>query len=268
MRTLIQPLTCLFGHKNLIWNMVKRDIAARYKGSVLGILWSFLNPLFMLAIYTFVFKYIFSARWVTEGDLEVSFSTVLFAGLIIHAWLAEVLSRSALVIGDHVNFVKKIRFPLEILPWVIVISSGIQFLMGFCVLIVFMLVLGMQIQLQILMLPLMLLPFSLFLVGCAWILAALGVFLKDLSQVIGTLVTVLLFTSTVFFSLNTAPEVIRPYLVLNPVTIPVEATRGMVVFGNYDAWMQLGVYSGVSIFVMLIGFFAFNRVKVLFADVL
>ncbi len=248
--------------------MVTRDLQARYKGSLLGIVWSFLNPLLMLAIYTFVFKYVFSARWPQGNDTHIDYAIILFAGLILHTWLADVMNQSVLLIPQHASFVKKIQFPLDILSWVTVISAGIQFLMGCLVFVAFLLVLGLPLHPEMLLLPIVMLPYAFMLVGFSWILAALGVFLKDLGQLMGSLVTMLMFTSTVFFSLENAPELIRPLLLLNPLTIPVNSIREVMLFGQYPDWHQLGAYTLVAFSVMIFGYALFHKLKKLFADVL
>ncbi len=264
----ISPFKQCIQYRDLILTMVARDISVKYKGSVLGILWAFLNPLFMLAIYTFVFKYVFNARWPTENAATVNYAVILFAGLVLHTWLADVMSRSVSMIADHANFVKKIQFPLIILPWIAVIAAGVQFLMGLVVLVLFMMVLGSPLHPEMVLLPLILVPFLMMLIGVAWLLAALGVFVKDLSQLIGTMVTMMLFTSTVFFSLHNAPEIIRPILLLNPLTIPLDALRNVMLFGQAPDWILLGGYSVVAFLVMHLGYFVFQRLNTLFADVL
>ena len=268
MKVLIEPFSCLLKHKGLVWSMAKRDIAARYKGSVMGILWSFLNPLLMLCIYTFVFKYVFKSKWGMDPNEQTDFATILFAGLILHVWLAEVLSRSVGLMSAHTNFVKKMRFPLEILPWVVVISSGVQFLMGLVVLIAFMLVNGISFQWHILLMPTVLIPFSLLLIGLSWVLAALGVFLKDLEQFIQSLVTILLFTSTIFFSLDNAPDMLKPVLKLNPLTIPVESFRSNVIFGSFAEWSALLGFSVFSFCLSVCGYYLFKKLCPVFSDVL
>ncbi len=248
--------------------MVMRDLQARYKGSLLGIVWSFLNPLFMLAIYTFVFKFVFSARWPQSSDTHIDYAIILFAGLILHTWLADVMNQSVSLIPQNSNFVKKIQFPLDILSWITVISAGIQFLMGCLVFIAFLLVLGLPLHPEMLLLPIVMLPYAFMLVGFSWIFSALGVFLKDLAQLMGSLVTMLMFTSTVFFSLENAPEIIRPLLLLNPLTIPLDALRNVMLFGQYPDWYHLGIYTAVAFIVMLLGYGLFHKLKRIFADVL
>ncbi|RJG42723.1 ABC transporter permease [Motilimonas pumila] len=256
-------------HRALIWAMAKRDIATKYKGSLLGVFWSFLNPLLMLAIYTFVFKYIFKAKWgVDESGIEVDFATLLFSGLLLHGWLAEVFSRSVSLIMSNVNLVKKVQFPLEVLPWVMLVASGIQLLIGFVVLLGFIIFNGIAIQWQLLLVPILLLPLGMFLLGASWLVAALGVFIRDIEQFMVSFITVLLFTSTIFFSLDNAPEVIRPLLLFNPLTIPVEALREAAIFGRFDAWGPWLIYTASAAIFMFFGHFVFKRLKPLFSDVL
>ncbi|MFO6423845.1 ABC transporter permease [Motilimonas sp. KMU-193] len=264
-----QIITAPITHRRLIWAMAKREIAAKYKGSVLGVFWTFLNPLFMLAIYTFVFKYIFKARWsVPEGSAEVDFATLLFAGLLLHGWLAEVFARSVSLITGNVNLVTKIQFPLEILPWINLVSSGIQLLIGIGVLFIFMLFNQIPLQPQLLLVPILLLPLAIFLLGASWLIAALGVFIRDIEQFMMSFITVLLFTSTIFFSLENAPALIQPILQFNPLTVPVEAFRNAAIFGTFDNWGIWGIYFASSVLFMLLGFAVFKRLKPVFSDIL
>ncbi len=258
----------LFKHKGLIWTMAKRDLAIRYKGSVMGVLWSFFNPLLMLGIYTFVFQYIFKAKWGVEVDNPVGYAVILFSGLILHMWFAEVATRSVSLISSNANFVKKVVFPLEVLPWVVLIASCIQFLTALVVLLGFMLFEGAEIGSHILLFPLAIFPFSIMLIGCAYFFAALGLFIKDLEQFIQSFVTILLFTSTIFFSIRNVPEIIQPFIKMNPLTIPVEAFRDFVLFNGLSSLGDLFLFTCLSLVFACFSFYMFRKLSPLFPDVL
>ncbi|MEJ6079953.1 ABC transporter permease [Vibrio sp. 1-Bac 57] len=248
--------------------MAKRDLALRYKGSVMGMLWSFVNPLLMLGIYTFVFQHVFKAKWGVEVANPIGYAVILFSGLVLHMWFAEVLTRAVSLISSNANFVKKVVFPLEVLPWVVLIASCIQFLAALIVLFAFMLFEGAEIGPQILLFPLAIFPFSIMLIGCAYFFAALGLFIKDLEQFIQSFVTILLFTSTIFFSLQNVPEIIRPFIKINPLTIPVEAFRDFVLFDGLSAVSDLFVFTFLSFVFACFSYYMFKKLRPLFPDVL
>lgn len=256
-------------HKTLIWQLLRRDIYSRYRGSVLGLLWSMGTPLIMLGIYTFVFQYVFKSRWTdTAGDTTLSFAIVLFLGLTIHAVMAEILTKSPSLITGNQNFVKKIVFPLELLSWVTLLGSIFTFLISFGLLLIFILVELQRIPITALLLPLILLPYFLLLLGVSWFLAALGVYLRDIQQVTGTLATLLLFLSPIFYSVNILPEKLQALIFLNPLSYIVESARAVLIYGKLPDFTGLGIYSLVALFVAWLGYSFFRKVRPGFSDVL
>ena len=193
-------------HRGLIWDLVKRDFIGRYKGSILGVFWSLFNPLFMLAIYTFVFSVAFKARWGTGEESKVAFAIVLFSGIIIHTFFSECLNRSPSLITSNPNYVKKVVFPLEILPWMALFSALLHFLVSFGVLQVFCLLADVPVHFGVLLTPIILIPLILMVMGLYWIFASLGVYLRDLSQFVVIVTTVALFLAPVFYRIETLPE--------------------------------------------------------------
>lgn len=259
----------LWQHRRLILQMSRREVIGRYKGSVMGILWSFLNPLFMLAVYTFVFSVVFKARWTTSpGEDKADFAVLLFAGMIVHTLLAEVLNRAPGLILANVNYVKKVVFPLEILPVVSMCAAlfhcGISLLVLLCAIIV----LDGNLSLSMLLVPVVLLPYVIFVQGLAWILASLGVFLRDVGQTIGIITMVLLFLSPVFFPVSSLPEELRPLMNANPLTFIIEQVREVLIWGHMPDWAGLGLYALMALFTAWLGYAWFQRTRKGFADVL
>ena len=248
--------------------MVKREIIGRYRGSVLGVLWSFVNPVLMLAIYTFVFSLVFKARWGQGSDDKYEFALVLFAGLIVYNLFAECISRAPGLILANVNYVKKVIFPLEILPWVALGSALFHAAISITVLLVFLVVLGHSLTWAALLLPIVVLPLLLVIMGLSWLLAALGVFIRDVGQFIGMVLTVLLFMSPVFYPASALPEAVRFYLLLNPLTFIIEQTREILIWGHLPNWNGLAIYSGVALLIAWAGLFCFEKTRKGFADVL
>lgn len=265
-----QLFSALGKHKTLIKQLLVREISSRYRGSIMGIVWSLVTPILMLGIYTFVFKYIFKARWaVPTADGEVlNFAMILFLGMLVHGMIADILMRSPGLIVENVNFVKKVVFPLETLSWVTLFSTIFNFVIGFCLLLGFVYIELGQIPVTALLVPVILLPYLLLLLGLSWLLAALGVYIRDIQQISGTLATLLLFLSPVFYSISILPDNLQLLIRFNPITVIVEACRSVVIFGEQPNYIYLSVYSVVALFVAVIGFSLFNRMRRGFADVL
>ncbi len=257
-------------HRQLIRQMAWREVVGRYKGSVLGLLWSFINPLLMLAVYTFVFAVVFKARWGGVGDEQsnVSFALILFVGLIMHALLAEVLNRAPGLILGNVNYVKKVVFPLEILPVISLISALFHALTSLAVLMIALLLINGYLPWTAVLIPFVMLPLATLVLGLAWILASLGVYLRDTGHTIGIVTTVMLFVSTVFFPLSALPEKYHPFIMANPLTFIINQSREVLVFGNWPNWTGLTIYMLLATIVAWIGYSWFQKTRKGFADVL
>lgn len=267
-KKLVQPFSLFIQNKDLIISMTKKDVIGRYKGSVLGIFWSFCTPLFMLGLYTFFFRFVFNAKWPDVGDTTADYAVMLFAGLVVHAMAADMIGRSAGVIVGNVNLVKKVVFPIAVLPWVTLLSSLFHLLVSMIVLIMFFLISGGALQWTLLLFPIVILPMILMFMGLAWFFAALGVYLRDIEQVMGTLITFLLFTSTVFFSIEHAPNAIKPILLLNPITQIINDLRNILVYGFFPDFSNLSIYFGFALISFYLGYMFFNKVQKGFSDVL
>lgn len=259
-------------HRNLILQITRREVVGRYRGSVIGLGWSFLNPLLMLAVFTFVFSVVFQAKWGVEmeGQSEGKgmFAIVLFIGLIVHALFAEVLTRSPALIVGNVNYVKKVIFPLEILPVSAVISALFHAVISIVVwLIAHLLIAGLP-GWQVVFLPLVLLPLLVLALGVSYILASLGVFLRDIAQTMGILATVLLFMSPVFFPVERLPEQYQPFFLLNPLTFIIEQARDVLIWHKLPDFVGLSIYTLCALALLCVGFAWFQKTRKGFADVL
>ena len=255
-------------HYPLIAQMVRREVIGRYRGSFLGLFWAFVNPILMLTIYSFVFGFVLKSRW-GQGQLEMDdFALVLFAGLIIFNLFSECVSRAPGLILANVNYVKKVVFPLEILPWVVLGSALFHTAVSMLVLFCFLIFLGHSLTWGMLWLPLVMLPFLFIIIGISWFLASVGVFIRDVSQVVGLLLTAMLFLSPIFYPLSALPETLRLYLFLNPITFIVEQIRNILIWGGQPDWFFLTLYGVVSWVVAWLGFVWFMKTKKGFSDVL
>ncbi|KPN19567.1 hypothetical protein AO715_06140 [Xanthomonas sp. Mitacek01] len=264
----LQVWRSAIANRRLILDLTRRDISGRYRGSAGGLFWAFITPLLMLAIYSFVFGYIFNARWTAEEMREVKFPIVLFVGLIFGNLLSECLTRGPGLIVAHPNYVKKVVFPLEILPWVAVGTALFHALISVLVLLLAMLVTGTPIQPTALFLPLVFFAFVPMLLGLTWLLAALGVYLRDLQQFVGIAATALLFLAPVFYPRTMLAEQYRWLLSLNPLTFVVEAARDLVLWGQMPSVTSVAGYLAASMAVAWAGWCVFQVTRRGFADVL
>ncbi len=258
----------LMQHRELVWDLVKRDFVGRYKGSVLGVAWSLFHPVLMLVIYTLVFSIVFKARWGAGEESRVAFGLVLFSGMIVHGLMAECLNRAPTLIISHTNYVKKVVFPLEILPWVVLISAGLHFLVSLGILIVFCLLGGVSLHPGTLLVPVVLLPLVLITLGLTWLLASLGVYLRDLGQGIGIVTTVLLFLSPVFYPIDALPGDFQSLIKLNPLTVPITQLRNAMLWGAPIGWADWAISMTIGSVVSYAGFWWFQKTRRGFADVL
>jgi lipopolysaccharide transport system permease protein len=261
-------LISFWRYRELIVQMAKREVIGRYRGSIMGLLWSFFNPLLLLLIYTFVFGFIFKTRWGINTDNKTEFAILLFAGLIIYNLLAECLNRAPNLILSNTNYVKKVVFPLEILPWVTLGSALFHMLISIVILLLFFIIINHAIPWTAFYFPLVLLPFIFFIMGAMWFLAALGVFIRDISQIMGIITTGLLFMSPIFYPVTMLPAAYQHYLYLNPLTFIVEQTRAVLLLGNSPQWLAWGGYFIGGFLFASLGLWWFQKARKGFADVL
>jgi len=259
----------LWLNRQLIAQMSRREVAGRYKGSALGLAWSFFNPVFMLAVYTFVFSVVFKARWDVGGEeSKAQFAVVLFVGLIVHGLFAEVLNRAPGLILGNVNYVKKVVFPLEILPVVGMGAALFHSLVSLGVLLIAFAMFNGYLHWTAVLTPLVLLPFVILTLGLAWMLASLGVFLRDVGQTIGIVTIAMLFLAPVFYPVTAVPEEIRPWIMANPLTFIIEQAREVLIWGRLPNWAGLGLYTLAATAVAWAGYAWFQKTRKGFADVL
>lgn len=239
---------------------------------MLGILWSFALPLAMLAIYTFVFSIVFKARWQAAGDAAPvqteEFALILFAGLSIHMFFSECMTRAPGLILNHASYVTRVVFPLEILPAMMLISAAFHYLTCTVVLLVFVFILKGSIPFTALWLPVVILPAALLLLGVSWLLSSLGVFLRDLNHFMQLVPTILLFLSPIFYPASALPAALQPYLLLNPLTAIAENARAVLIFGQAPDFAVLAIYMLVANLTAIAGYAWFQRTRKAFADVL
>jgi lipopolysaccharide transport system permease protein len=263
-----EMVASLWRNRRLIRNLVHREVVGRYKGSMLGIVWSLVTPVFMLAVYTFVFSVVFKARWSGGSESKTEFALVLFAGLLVFNLFSECITRAPGLVLANVNYVKKVVFPLEILPWVTLGSALFQFIVSLGVwLAAYVLLVGVP-PWTVVFLPLVIAPFALFVMGLSWGLASLGVYLRDVGQFIGILVQVLMFMTPIFYPASALPEKFQTFLYVNPLTPPIEMMRSVMYWGDAPSLLAWLAGSAVAMLTSALGFAWFQKTRKGFADVL
>lgn len=263
-----EMVASLWRNRELIKASAKREVLGRYRGSTFGLLWSFFNPLFMLMVYTFVFSEVFKSKWIAGSQSKTEFALVLFAGLMIFNIFSECINRAPGLILSNANYVKKVVFPLEILPIVSLLSATFHAAISLSVwLLAYFVFFGIP-HSTALYLPLILFPFFLLIMGLSWALSSLGVYLRDITQFIGILTSVLMFISPIFFPTSSLPEEYRNLIYLNPLTSVIEQTRAVLYFGKMPNFTTLSIYWLATVIIAYLGFALFQKTRKGFADVL
>lgn len=265
---MLTPFSRAWQQRVLLTQLTVRDLRGRYRGSAAGIAWAFLTPLLMLAVYTFVFSVVFRARWGGVDSGTTSFAVNMFAGIIVHQFFAECINRAPRLIVDNPNYVKRVVFPLDLLAWSTLGSALIHGAIGLGILLAFQLLVTGKLALTAPLVIFVLAPLVLFTLGISWFLASLGVYLRDIAQVTGTLTTILLFLSPVFYPASALPPVFRAAMYLNPLTYAIEQTRLVMVEGAPPDWQVLLLATLIGWVAATAGFEWFQRTKGGFADVL
>ncbi|WP_225766177.1 ABC transporter permease [Stenotrophomonas sp. Marseille-Q4652] len=267
--TPIALVSTLVRNRGLVRQLAWQEIAGRYRSSLLGVAWMAITPLLMLSVYTFVFAVVFQARWGTTGSGDkAQFAVVLFAGLAVFTVLSECLNRAPGLIVSNANYVKRVVFPLELLPVIVLCGAVFHFMVSMLVWLVAAWILIGPPPPTAFLLPVVILPLAFGTLGASWGLAALGVYLRDVGQVVGVVVTGLLFLSPIFYPIEAVPEGARELIMLNPVGYVVEMARGVLVFGRLPDLMGFLASLLSSILVAWAGFWLFQKTRKGFADVL
>lgn len=248
--------------------MTRRDVLGRYRGASFGLLWSLISPFMMLVVYTLAFGYILKSRWPGTTGNTADFAMLLFMGLIVHGFFAECLIRAPSLITGNPNLVKKIVFPLDILPWTIVLSAFFHAIMNTAVFVLLNWLMLGEVHATILLWPLVVLPLVFVTLGTVWLLSSLSVFLRDIAQVTGVLATAMLFLSSAIIPVETLPQRYQLVFRLNPLTFIIDQAREVAFWGRAPDWVGLGLYLLGAMAFAYAGFAVFQKTRRGFADVL
>lgn len=261
-------LRALAVHGALLRQFTLRDILARYRGSYLGVAWSLLRPLGMLTVYVAVFGFILRPQLGDGvGTTKLDFALSMFCGLILFDFFAESVGRAPTLVVSKPNFVTKVVFPLEILSLSAVAAALVQLVISLVPFIGGVLLVR-GVPATALLLPLVIAPLICLALGVSWLLSSLGVFVRDLNAAVPVLLTVLMFASAIFYSLESVPAEWRWLFELNPIAVLVDDARRVLLLGQTPAWGRLGGTYAAGVLVAVGGYAFFMRTKRGFADVI
>jgi len=259
----------LWRHRELLRQFTRREIEGRYKGSFLGLFWSFINPLVLLLIYTFIFGIVFKARWPNAKTGSLSeFAVTLFCGLTAFTIFSECIGRAPSLIIGVPSYVKKVVFPLEILPVSLLGSAIFHGLISLGILLVANLLIIGSFQWTIVLLPLVALPLIFLSLGFGWFLASLGIFIRDVGYTVALIVQVLFLMTPIFYPIENIPGSLQPIIRLNPLSSITENFRRVILWGQMPSWIGLSLWLLVTGTIMILGYAWFMKTKKAFADVL
>lgn len=262
------PYVALQRHFALIVQLARRDVAKRYRGSLAGLFWSFFNPLLMLVIYTFVFGVIFRARWDAQVEGHFQYAIVLFAGLNISTVFTECANKATTLIEEHATYVKRVVFPLETLSWSTFGAALFHLLISTLALLVLLLIVKHSVPWTVVLFPIVVACFAPFIIGTVWLLASLGVFLRDIKQVVSIFASALMFLAPILYPMSMIPGKYRIFLYLNPLTVIAMASQNVLFFGRLPRWDHLALYVVISGLFAWGAFAWFEQTRKGFADVI
>jgi len=265
--SIFEPITRLIGSRQIVYYLTRKRIVLRYRGSLLGIFWVLISPALTLVIYTVVFGVMLRARWSSGDTSTTEYALMLYLGLCVYWFVSDCVAEAPNLILNHPNYVKKVVFPLEILPFVSVADALFHTLLRFLVFVIAVSILEGPPPATILLLPLVWIPVCLWTLALCWLLAAAGVFLRDLREVVALALVAMLFLSPIFYSLDNIPDVAAAVMRLNPIVIPVIQVREVAFLGvipDPATWLKV---VGLSAFCARLSYAIFSRSRGMFADV-
>lgn len=265
---ILAPLSVFRAHPALVWQVAKRDVLGRYRGSTFGLLWALVTPFLVLTVYTIAFGYVMGSRWPHTENSKAGFAMILYVGLIVHGFFAECLTRAPTLVAGNPNYVKRVVFPLDVLPWALVGGALFHALLNVLVFaVVYSVLVGLP-PATIVYLPIVLLPLAVLCTGVAWLMACLGVYFRDINHVTGVLAMAMLFLSSAIVPEDAIPIQYRWLIEINPLTFIIDQARNVALWGITPDWLGLGLYLFAATASMYAGFAIFHATRPGFADVL
>lgn len=261
-------LATLAQRRSLLAELTKREILGRYRGASIGLLWSLISPFLMLMVYTLAFGYILRSRWPGTSGSTTDFALILFVGLVVHGFFAECLVRAPQLVLSNPGYVKRVVFPLEILACSMTLTALFHLAMNVVVLVALKWFWHGELFWHTLLLPLVIAPLVILAMAVGWFLSALGVYLRDISQVVGVLATAMLFLSSAIVPVQSLPEQYRWVFNANPLTLIIDQARELVIWGRMPDWSALGLYTVCVTVLAGLALLFFRRMRGGFGDVL
>ena len=266
--SLLFLIKSLIKNRELIIQLSNKEITSNYRGSFLGLGWSFLNPIIMLSIYTFIFSVIFEAKWGIDTNNKTEFALILFSGIIVHSLFCEILNSSPYLLSSNQNFVKKIVFPLEILPVVKFNASLFNSIISIFILLIGCFISSGNLNWKVAFFPITLFPIIPLTIGTGWLFSSLGVYIKDIGQFTGILTTLLMFLCPIFYPLSAVPIFWQKFMYINPLTLIVQEFRSVIIYSNFPNFKYLALHFLISLFYSIICFSWFQKSRKGFPDTL
>jgi len=260
-------LSLIREHHGLIRSMVRRDLTSRYKGSLMGVMWTIITPAVMITIYTVIFSGIFGAKFGAEGG-HLRFAVYLFCGMLPWIAFSDSIQRSTTVLTDNLNLVRRVVFPLEALPTNIVFSALMQQLLGTAVLLLGALFMQRTLHLTLLIMPMLLVPQLLMMLGMSWLMASLGVFIRDMAHINQLALQTLMYLTPILYPENLIPPNYRLLIDLNPLAPLIRSYRFILLDGKVPDWPKLSFTFLFAVICFILGYWWFERTKKAFADLL
>lgn len=258
----------LLSYRGLIGRLLVREFAAKYRGSVMGVLWAVVTPLVMVLVFMFVFGVVFQSRWGVEQAQKATFTVTLLIGMVVHGVFSEALSRSPTIVLGNPSYVKKVVFPLEILPIVVVLNALITASIGLAIVVAVHFAVSGALSPTLPLLPFVLLPLVLAILGLVYFVSSIGVYVRDLVQMIGLITMASMFMTPIFYPITAVPEPYRTFLYINPITFAVEQARAVTLYGEMPDWQGLAIFTLAGAALAWLGYAWFQKTRKGFADVL
>lgn len=266
--SLLGAFRALTHNRSLAFEFAKRDVLGRYRGANFGLLWSLISPFLLLCIYAFAFGSVMGGRWPQVGSGDASFAMIVFSGLIVHGFFAECLTRAPSLVTSNPNFVKRVVFPLDVLPWSMVLSALFHTFTNVLIFLLLRLIIDGAFAWTVLLLPMVLAPLVVLALGMAFFLASLGVYVRDIAQISGVASAALLFLSSALIPLSAVPDQYRWIFLANPLTFIIDQAREVMLWQRMPDWHGLALYFVLALLVMIAGHIWFRLTQRGFADVL
>lgn len=262
------PFLTIYRNWDLFWQLLLRDIQASVRGSVLGIAWIVIVPLVLVAIYTFVFGIVLKSAWASQTQSKLEVPLLYFTGLMVFSFFLEIIMRAPEFLRQNKTYVTRMIFPIEILDWVLVGTAAFKLLISLCLLALFLGIALGRVPSGILLVPIVLLPLIIMVMGLAWIISAIGTYIRDINHALAALGPVLMFMSPIFYSVKQVPEGFVFFYMLNPLSFIIETMRGLIFFDQNIIWSSYFGYCAVALIIFFGGYAFFERVRPGFADVI